>query len=179
MIVELHSRLADNRLLIPAIGLSSPRQLVAISDGIALPTLAPDELFSHLCVHGASSAWFRLKWISDLAALITRTSGDVQHLYRRSQELGAGRAAAQGLLLANRLFEIAIDDRLLRTFEASAANRRLAKAAMDQLLSPEPGARRFGTATIHFTQLFLLPGTRFKAFELRRQLAAATSNLLD
>ena len=170
MIVEIHSRLADNRLLIPGIGLSSPRQLVAITDGITLPTLAPDEMFAHLCVHGASSAWFRLKWISDLAALITRASGDIDHLYWRSQELGAGRAAAQALLLAHRLFEIAIEDELVVTLETSAANRWLTNAALAQLLAPEPGARRFGTATIHASQLCFFPGC-----DSRRRRPAASS----
>ena len=68
--VDLHTRLADNDRLIPAIGIGSPRQTVELLPAIALPTLRRDELFAYLCVHGASSAWFRLKWICDLAALI-------------------------------------------------------------------------------------------------------------
>ena len=179
IIVELHGRLADNRRLIPTIGLSSPHQTVVIAEGISLRTLALDEMFAHLCVHGASSAWFRLKWISDLAALITRSSADIDHLHRRSQDLGAGRAAAQGLLLAHHLFDIAINDRLLKALETNAVNRWLTVAAIAQLMSPEPGSRRFGTATIHATQFCLLPGVRFKVSEARRQLAAAMSNLLD
>lgn len=50
--------------------MESARQLVEVACGIELPTLARDEPSAHLCVHGASSAWFRLKWITDLAALI-------------------------------------------------------------------------------------------------------------
>ena len=179
IIVELHSRLADNRLLIPGIGLASPRRQVAITDSIALPTLATDEMFAHLCVHGASSAWFRLKWVSDLAALLRRERADTERLCRRSQELGAGRAAAQALLLVHRLFETALSDELRRELEASAANRWLANAAMAQLLAPEPGSRLFGTATIHATQLMLLPSIRFKIAETGRQLAAAWSNAVD
>ena len=179
IMVELHSRLADNRVLIPGIGLASPRQQVAITDTITLPTLANDEMFAHLCVHGASSAWFRLKWISDLAALLVRWSADVDRLYRRSQELGAGRSAGQALLLAHRLFDAGIDERLRQTLEADASNRWLADVAVGQLLGPEPGARRFGTGAIHASQLMLLPGLRFKAAEASRQIAAATSNLFN
>ena len=69
--VELHSRLVDNRRLIPMIGIDSPRREVEVANGISLPTLALDELFAYLCVHGASSLWFRLKWITDLAALLS------------------------------------------------------------------------------------------------------------
>ena len=41
-----------------------------IASGIELPTLRTEELFAYLAVHGASSAWFRLKWITDVAALL-------------------------------------------------------------------------------------------------------------
>jgi hypothetical protein len=57
----LHSRLADSPELIPAIGAGSPHQKVEVVPGIVLPTLAADELFPYLCVHGALSAWFGVK----------------------------------------------------------------------------------------------------------------------
>lgn len=179
LMVELHSRLADNPLLIPTVGIASPEQRVPIANNIELPTLAWPELFAHLCVHGASSAWFRLKWIGDLAALLVRFGGSLDELYSRSQQLGAGRAAAQALLLAHHLFDVAMDESLLRLLNSSATNRWLADIALGQLLSPEPGSRIFGTSTIHLSQLALLPGARFKAVEARRQVAAALSNLFD
>jgi len=76
-----------------------------VAPGIRLPTLARDEQFAYLCVHGASSAWFRLKWISDLAGVLHGQSGEmIERLFERSQALGAERAAGQALLLADRLF---------------------------------------------------------------------------
>jgi hypothetical protein len=177
LMVELHGRLADNPLLISTVGISSPQQQVWIAQGISLPTLAWPELFAHLCVHGASSAWFRLKWISDLAALLVRSGSDLEELYERSQQLGAGRAAAQALLLAHRLFDIPIGGKLFEMLNSNAANRWLADAALDQLLSSEPGNRLFGTGLIHLSQFLLLPDFRFKAIEARRQIAAARSNL--
>jgi hypothetical protein len=175
-IVDLHSRLTDNPSLIPAIGLHSPRQLVEIAPGIALPTLAKDELFAHLCVHGASSAWFRLKWICDFAALLQREGpAEVTRLYQRSQELGAGRAAAQALLLANSLFETLRDnDELRRSLQADNRARWLHCQAMRQLArTAEPTARPGGTWRIHLTQFFLRRGGAFKASELHRQVRAA------
>ena len=83
--VELHRRLADSLELIPGIGVGSPRQEVEVAPGVVLPTLAPDELFAYLCVHGASSAWFRLKWVTDLAALLCDcTAAEIARLYERS-----------------------------------------------------------------------------------------------
>jgi len=179
LVVELHSRLADNPLLIPDVDVTSPTRMVTLADGIALPTLEWPEMFAHLCVHGASSAWFRLKWIADLAALVSRSTEPLESLFDRSQHLGSGRSAAQGLLLAHRLFDLQLPGRLLRCLKSDRAAIRLERAAMQQLLAPEPGDRAFGTLTIHATQLLLLPGMGFKLAESRRQLAAAFSNLID
>jgi hypothetical protein len=174
--VDLHTRLADSRWLIPTVGIGSPRQLVEVARGIELATLGNDELFAYLAVHGASSAWFRLKWITDLAALVSGLpSAEIERLYRRSQELGAGRAAAQALLVADRLYgTLANAPDLKRELGNDRASRWLTEAALRQLADRkepvEPTSVVGGTATIHFTQFLLLPGVLFKASELLRQL---------
>jgi Uncharacterised nucleotidyltransferase len=173
LMIDLHTRAADNRRLIPGIDVHSPRQWVDIGQGIRLTTFADDELFAYLAVHGASSAWFRLKWISDFAALLQGGSGDeFDRLYRRSQELGAGRAAGQALLLADRLFGVLQASSALRVELArDAATRRLYRAALRLLTGEpsEPTERFLGTMTIHWTQLLLLPGLGYKLSELLRQ----------
>ena len=173
--VDLHSRLADNPRLIPSIGIHSPRQLVVVAPRIELPTLARDELFAYLAVHGASSAWFRLKWISDFGALLSQApAAEIERLYRRSHALGAGRAPAWALLLADKLFETLRDLPVLKQeLEADRANRQLVAIALRLLAGRtepvEPTSVPFGTAAIHFTQLLLKPELGFKASELRRQ----------
>ena len=177
--IDLHTRLADNLQLIPDIDVRSPLQWVEVAKGISLPTLGPHHLFAYLAVHGASSAWFRLKWIADFAALVgSYPPAEIEHLWARSQDLGAGRAADQALLLADSLFgslEASGDlkQRLLR----DRASKRLFKAALNELSGRaepiEPTSRTLGTATIHWTQLLLLPGIEFKIAELLRQSRAA------
>ena len=176
--VELHSRLADNERLIPTIGVQSPRQQVPLAPSISLPTLAEEQLFAYLAVHGASSAWFRLKWISDFAGLTGRRNAhEVEQLYRRSQELGAARASGQALLLADRLFDVldtAPDLRKLLIDDRS--NRILCNAALRMMMAgSEPTERPLGTLTIHWTQMLLKPDIAFKLSELRRQSAALLS----
>jgi hypothetical protein len=183
--VDLHTRVTDNVALIPTVGLRSPRQVVAITPDVALPTLGDDELFAHLCVHGASSAWFRLKWVTDLAALLTpKPAEEIARLYARSQELGAGRAAGQALLLADALFGLL--DRLPQLRAGLASDRPtrwLSQLALRQLAGRrepvEPTARAGGTMAIHLSQFFLLPGARFKASELFRQARAALARKLS
>ena len=175
--VELHTGLADNRLLIGSLGLASPRQRATVTGGARLETFADAELFAYLCVHGASSAWFRLKWLADFAALLAGPAwGDLPSLYWRSQQLGAGRSAAQATLLARRLFGSPIDPALLAELQSSAANRRLTALALGALLGPEPTSRRFGTAGIHLSQFGLSNSIRFKLREFGAQVTTAFAN---
>lgn len=171
--VELHTRLADNRSLIPSLDVHSPTQRVEVTPGISLPTFATEELFAYLCVHGASSAWFRLKWISDLAGLIHgRPGSEIDRLWRRSQEFGADRAAAQALLVADALFGSLAETSLREELAREWPNRVLAAAALRQLTGPtrEPSEKPLGTLRIHWTQLLLKPGLGFAFNEASRQI---------
>jgi len=175
--VELHTGLADNPMLLPGVGMGSPRQEVAISGEVTLPTLRLEELIAYLMVHGASSAWFRLKWLADLAALLEgRPAEEIDALYRRALELGAGRAADLALLLRDRLFEAPLTAALRTQIESNPANRRLLRAALASLtgrsVATELHALRLGTMWIHLVQFGLLPGLRYKLTELRRQVRA-------
>jgi hypothetical protein len=173
--VELHTRLSDNERLLPNVGTGSPSREVEVAKGRFLSTLAADELFAYLAVHGASSAWFRLKWLADLAALLAPLApAEIERLYRRSLELGAGRAPAQALLLCRRLFGTALPPALAAELEADRANRWLVAIALRKLagrsVATELNDLRLGTASIHLMQLGLLPGLKFKLGELGRQL---------
>ncbi len=172
--VELHTALSDHPMLLAGVGIDSPRQDVRVAEGIVLPTLRLEELFAYLTVHGASSAWFRLKWIADLAALLDGCSPEeIAALYRRSQELGAGRAAALALLLLDRLFATPLAPPLLDSLHSDRANRRLLGAAMRSMsgraAATELDHLWLGTIWIHLAQFALLPGLRYKLVELRRQ----------
>lgn len=174
--VELHTRLADNVLVLPHVGPDSPAQQVEVTKGRSLPTLQTDELFAYLCVHGASSAWFRLKWIADVGALLAACPPErIEPLYRRALALGAGRAPAHALLLCEKLFATPLPPALAAELRSDRMNRWLLAIALRKLagrtMTAELHQRRLGTATIHLVQLALLPGMRFKYAELRRQLA--------
>lgn len=176
--LDLHTRLSDSKAMLPAVGMASPRQAVEIAPGRSLPTLADEPLFAYLCVHGSSSAWFRLKWLADVAALLApRSPGDIDRLYAASQELGAGRAADQALLLAADLFATKLSDSLDRKLRGRRASRYLAAAARELLGEErEPTEGRFGTLQIHLSQLLLRPGLLFKVAEAKRQLLGTWRN---
>jgi hypothetical protein len=172
LMIELHTSLANNAALIPGIGMSSPRQEVQIGPANSLPTLTVEDLFAYLCVHGASSAWFRLKWLADLTALLHHRGPDeTERLYRSARARNAGRAPAQALLLANRLFGLQLSDELRTRLLRDPPNRLLASIAFRELLTMrEPTQRPLGTAAIHLTQLLLLEGWGFPLGEVKRQI---------
>lgn len=177
--IDLHTRLSDTPQLIPSLGVKSPRQLVEVAGGISIPTLQTEELVAYLSVHGAWSAWFRLKWIADFAALLHgRTGSELEQLYRRSQELGAGRCSAQAMLVADALFDLlAPAPDLRRELHAVRTHRWLCGAALRQAAGRaepiEPTSRPFGTALIHLSEFALLPGLKPKFSEFVRQVRAA------
>jgi hypothetical protein len=178
--VELHTRVADNGQLIPGITVHSPTQSVEVAPGITLPTLAGDELFAYLCVHGASSAWFRLKWVTDFAALLHPCPpAEIERLYGRSQQLGACRSAGQALLLADALYGTLEGTGLRESLARGRATATLASAALRQLTGRaepiEPTSVTLGTWRIHWTQFLLCPGAGFKLREFSRQLQHAIS----
>lgn len=170
--VDLHTRLADHPDMLHGLTATSPSQQVCVADGISLPTLSGDHLFAYLCVHGASSAWFRLKWITDFAGILSRRDEpEIERLYEQAQKAGAGRAAGQALLLADRLYSIGLGDKLRSRLTADPIIRWMVDLAERQLLNPvEPTERPLGTATIHLSQLGLMPGWRFRASEAARQI---------
>jgi len=172
--IDLHTRAAENPLLIPEIVTRSSSQLVDVGAGQRLATLAVDDLFAYLSVHGGTSTWFRLKWISDFAGLLSsKEPSEVHRLYRRSQELGAGRAAAQGLLLADLLFDTLAGNVALREeLKQDRVTRLLVRTALGLLtrVPTEPTERLFGTLPLHVAPIFLMPGWRYKASALSGQV---------
>jgi hypothetical protein len=180
--VELHTALADNPALLSGVGLASPRQEVAIAGAGTLPTLALEPLFAYLAVHGASSAWFRLKWIADVGALLAPLPGaEIERLYRSATRRGAGRAAALALLLCRRLLEADLPAPLVAELRRDRIVRLLLRLSLRKLAgraeAVELDATRLGTLTIHLLQLGLKKGMGYKLGELRRQLVSPYDRL--
>jgi hypothetical protein len=178
--LEMHSLLVDNPILLPGIGVGSPRQTVEIMPGRSLPTLGPDELFAYLCAHGAAHGWARLKWLADVAALLSdEEEAEIERLHARSVELGGGRSAGQALLLCDLLFGLALPPRLKRALEGDRAVRLLVRVALRNAtlggLGRELDEMVLGTAGIHLSYLLLDRGARFKLRQLRRTLLGAPS----
>ena len=171
--VDLHSRLADSADLVP-LGVDAATQQVAVTPRFTLPTLATPELLAYLAVHGASSCWFRLKWIADFAALAARSGPEkLEQAIDLAASAGGERAMAQALLLGDTLFGDVLDRARRAALLGSPMNRHLLVLSLAALAAGEPTSRWFGTVRIHLNQLLMRPGAAKMIKEALRQLRAA------
>jgi hypothetical protein len=172
-LLELHTAFVDSERMLGEVGIHSPRQAVEVANAILLPTLADEELFAYLAVHGATHAWSRLKWLADIAAFVACRPGAIESLYRRSLALGAGRSGGQALLLAHELLALPLPASLLGELRGDRAIRYLARVALDAMVGAgdrELDEMVLGTAAIHLSHLRLKKGLGFKLHEIRRKL---------
>lgn len=179
--VELHWKLVDNPYLLPGIGALSPARTVPIG-GRALRTLEDTPLLAYLLVHGTRHAWSRLKWLADVAALLSRYPLDaIEPLYRELQTLQAGRAAAVGFLLCHDLLGLALPSDLLDEFRADRATRRLVATA-HAALTYGGGEREVSTYTLPgfltlVSHLTVAPGWRPFLWELGAKWTCSADRL--
>jgi hypothetical protein len=169
--LELQWRVADNPKLLKEVHAGSPTQNVVVADGLSVRTLARDDLFAYLCIHGAYHAWSRLKWLADLNAFIAATDADVVHLHRYAQTKGAGFCSGQALLLCRRLFALPLPDGLASELQGTARVRKLYAIAADAMANRTRGEGGGGNAPSawrgFWTQFLLGQGWEFFAAQCR------------
>ena len=169
--LELHWRAYDNLRL----GTISPleRDWVECSPGIRLPTLHREELFPLLCAHGAGHAWFRLKWLADVAALLAQSSPEEQaQLWESAQKRGLERPAEQAILLCRGLFE---DARLPSPPQSSGIGRWLATVARNALqeeIKGKSSEAEFVPKRLAVSRLLLRRGWQYKFAEVKLNAAS-------
>ena len=165
--VELHNALCESGGMIPGVGMTSPRQTVRIA-GVDVPTLAEAELFAFLTVHGTSHGWARLKWLADVAALVTASSRSAESLHDAAVALGAGRCPGVALWLCSELFGLELSESLGQRLKNDRAVQRLVDyswRAMDRVGDPARRITLHGFAEIVRAmrmQYWLAPGAAYR-----------------
>lgn len=173
--LDLHWSLASNPGLLDEGKVWSDARSVAVIDGVEVLTLGDADLFAYLCVHGASHAWSRLKWLADVNALLAlKSEAEIVDLYRQSQTRGAGLCAGQALLLRQRLFDVAPPEALKGELDGERRLRRLAAIALDAMVGQDGETelvnRKFGMPAgylIYLSHALLGRGPRYHLAQLR------------
>ena len=180
--IELHWRLFLNPHTMPEASINAASQVVPLAGTVGLRTLGEDDLFAYLCMHGALHAWNRLKWLADVNALLTSTPEDgVEHFVGVAEAKGVGRAAAQALLLCERILGTALPARLTAMLNMSATVRWLEATALKAITTgqgeQDPHGARFGTTRGSLSTFFLSRSWRYRLAELKIHLTNPTDVL--
>lgn len=159
MFAELHYRLVRNRHVLP--GLRTDERLMPVA-GATLRTMSDEAYYAYLCVHAAAHAIGRLKWLADIAALVSVTGEDIAALHTHAVELGAGRASLLILLLCHELLGLDVPAGLLAEARSNPMVRLLAANARAALADERWDAvRESRLVRERVAQLFLQGGRAF------------------
>jgi hypothetical protein len=180
--LELHWRLFLNPHAMAEPSIIASSRVIPLAGAAGLRTLGEEDLFAYLCMHGALHWWNRLKWLADINALLVSTpENDVERLVGAAEARGAGRAAAQALLLCRRLLGTPLPARLTATSSRSATVRWLEATALNAMTKgqseQDPQSARFGTTRGSFSTFLLSPSWRYRLAELNLHLTNQTDVL--
>jgi hypothetical protein len=180
--IELHWRLFLNPYAMAEVSIMAASRIVPLAGAAGLRTLGEEDLFAYLCMHGALHWWNRLKWLADVNALLASTPKDgVERLVRAAEARGAGRAAAQALLLCRKLFQTPLPASLTATLDKSITMRWLVATALNAMTigqgECDPHEVRFGTTRGSLSTVLLSRSWHYQLAELRIQLTSPTDVL--
>ncbi|MBW8869980.1 MAG: nucleotidyltransferase family protein [Acidobacteriales bacterium] len=162
--VELHWRLFDNSDIDPGPRVLQELEQVEVSPSISFPVLRRESLLPHLMMHGASHAWCRLKWLSDVAALLAGFSiDDRKNLLRQARDQGVEPAFRQAIGVCEALELLPSYD----TAPASATERWLTSVALHGLLQDEPSRGNFRVRHLMLSRYLLSPRRSYRLQEFR------------
>jgi len=166
--LELHFRPTHSPRLSQTLELWRDQQEIALRPGVSLPAPGVDALYPYLCLHGALCAWFRLKWLADIAALTTDCNeSQLKALHEAAVSRGVGRASAQALLLVEAVFERPLPLALKQSLAADRRVRGLTRFAFAVLTDPRvPNEVPLRTSQVGLSHLLLTDDWRVRIDEI-------------
>jgi Uncharacterised nucleotidyltransferase len=140
--VELHWRLEfiDDRHLKSLWKRSEPVSMF----GVPVEAFCPVDQLVFACQHGAKHRWVRLSWLADVCALIDRDpKPDWPAIFTRAREMNLQRSLAMGLVLAVRLFGIALPTALANRLETDRMAKGMAAEVCDYIFRDTQPAEEY------------------------------------
>ena len=138
-VVELHWRLGPKNLSFAIDGPCLWARLQTIPlFGSRILSLAPEDLFVYLSMHGAKHYWERLEWICSISQLINQRQNIKWELVMsRASQLGAGRIVRLSLVLASTILNNEHARELLASYPADPVATMLASKVREHLFGSE------------------------------------------
>ena len=130
-----------------------PNHVSAELAGTMVPDIRPEILLLVLSMHASKHVWSRLIWICDVARLIeVHPQINWSEVMREAKRTGLWRALALGVLLAHRVADVRVPDRVLQRMTADRTAVALAHY-IDEHLFTAPGSTPGGPVPYHFQLL--------------------------
>lgn len=147
--VDLHQAFAEPYLLFSLKLEDLADELDSVSIlGTPLPCLHRETLLIVLCMHGCKDGWQQLKWICDVAQLISSTPHlDWEQVWQQACRLASRRRLCLGLMLAHQLLGTPLPETIEQKIRADAKIEALAFQISKRLFS--------GTEMTVFERAFL------------------------
>jgi hypothetical protein len=129
-----------------------------------VPTFAPEELLTLLCIHGSKDFWERLSWIADVSELVRAYPAfDWDRAVRFAQSQNAVRMVHLGLALASAIFDVRLPPEIAIQVQRDQVATEIASEIAHRLLS-RPFRTLNGRERFRFRrnmQVGLLDGWRY------------------
>jgi hypothetical protein len=165
--VELHWGLTGNPYKHEAftVGHTSTTRLLVGSNQI--PSLAPQDMFLHACVHGAEHCWSRLKWLAQIAAMLrAMTVEEFRAIVSRASQFGVTAELSAVVALAKH-YQLATTPAADVTLESSRAVDRIVSRSLKAI---DEGASHSNNAIVDFRDAWQAGSS----FNYRRNLIERT-----
>ena len=135
--IELHWALTSTNLVsMQDVRLMLSRARPIALAGASVHMLSEEDLPVNLLIHGSLHSWIRLKWLVDFVVWMRRASDpDWEGLKTRMEDLGLQRLLAQGVLLANWLFNTPVPETVKSLIAAEPAAKYMAEQSLKTILN--------------------------------------------
>lgn len=172
VLLELHFRPTYSPILSARLDLLAETREIVVAPGRTAPVPTRDALYAYLCVHGARHAWFRLKWLADIAALTAgMADAAIADLHAAAEARGAGRASGQALLLLEALYDRPLAPTLRRALLGDSRVARLYRFGLRAITDPrEPSTVPGASLKLFLHGLLLDDSWAFRLHEARAWL---------
>src|SRR6266568_2561514 len=105
-----------------------PRRRTTNLAGAKVPDMEPAITLLVLCMHGSKHIWSRLIWICDVAHLLAANPElDWKDVLQEAKRNGLWQALGLGVLLARKVANAPVPERVLQNFESDSSVRALAE----------------------------------------------------
>ncbi len=117
-----------------------PRRRTTNLAGAKVPDMEPAITLLVLCMHGSKHIWSRLIWICDVAHLLAANPElDWKDVLQEAKRNGLWQALGLGVLLARKVANAPVPERVLQNFESDSSVRALAEHISENIFDA-PGS---------------------------------------